>query len=81
MEVFTSLVVLLLLIADVSETPPCRIMSHIIIKSLLKSPLSFGKILVVNMLMAAQRMGVGILRVELNSPCKELQSLLMLFLQ
>jgi hypothetical protein len=52
-----------LFVANVTQTPPSTIMSYIIVQSLLKSSFGFGKIFIIDMFMAAERMGIGILRI------------------
>jgi len=80
MEILACFVIFFLLITDISETPPSRIVPNIIVKSLLKGPLCLGEILVINMFMSTQGMCIGVLRIELDCSCKKLQGLLMLFL-
>lgn len=81
MEVFSSLVVLLLLVADISEAPPSAVMADVVVESLLEGALGFREIFVVDVFVAAERVGIRILRVELNGPGEELQRLFVLLLQ
>ena len=81
MEILSSFIIFFLLVANISQAPPSRIMPYIIVQGLLKCSLCLGKILVVDMLMATERVSVRILRIELNSPSEEFQSLLMFLLK
>ena len=81
MEVLSCFIIFLLLVADISQSPPSWIVSHVIVQGLLKSPFCFSKVLVINMLMPTEWVSVRILRIQLNRTSKEFQSLFMLFLQ
>lgn len=81
MEVFSSLIVLLLFVADVSKSPPSTVMPHIVVQSLLKGAFGFGEVFVVDVLMAAEGVSIRILRVELNGPGEEFESLFVLLLK
>ena len=81
MEILSCFIIFLLFVANISKTPPSRIMSHIIIKSLLKGSLCFCEILVIDVFMSAERVGIWILRIQLYGSCEEFQSLFMFFLK
>ena len=81
MEILSSFIIFFLLVTNVSQAPPSRIMPDIIVQGLLKCSLCLSKILVVDMLMTTERVSIRILRVKLNSPSEELQSLLMFLLK
>ena len=81
MEILSSFIIFFLFVANVSQAPPSRIMPDIIVQGLLKCSLCLSKILVVDMLMTTERVSIRILRVELNSPSEEFQSLLMFLLK
>lgn len=81
MEVFSGLVVLLLLVADVSEAPPSTVMPDVVVESLLEGTFGFGEVLVIDVFVTAEGVGIRILGVELNGSGEELQRLLMLFLK
>lgn len=72
MEVFSSFVILFLFVTDVTQAPPSRVMPNIIVQRLLKGSLCLSEVLVINMLMATEGVSIGVLRVQLDGPCKEL---------
>ena len=56
-------------------------MPSIQVQRLFEHLLGFGEILVVHILVATQRVGIGVMRVELNGSHEELESLFVFFLE
>ena len=81
MEVLSSLVVLLLLVADVAEAPPGRVALEVEVESLFERAFSLREVLVVDVFVPAERVGVRVLRVELDGASEELECLLVLLLE
>lgn len=70
-KVLCCLIILLLFVSNVSETPPCIIMSDIITECTFEHLFSFGEIFIVNVLMTTKWKSVRIVRTELNGSGKE----------